>query len=284
MRVPGATLAYDVAGPADAPAVLFVHAGVATRAMWDPQFDDLSTDHRVVRYDTRGYGDSPGDPVPYSEADDVVRVLDAAEIDRAVIVGASRGGRFALDAALAQPDRVTGLVLVGSHPSGYTPGESEWTDLELEIWDAVDVALEADDFDAVVRLEVQLYDVGPTRDTDDVDPEFLQRAIELNVGAEHRGFSGSPRPPARPAIERLGEVRVPVLVVVGEHDVSVMRNASQLFLQGIADVEELRYPDAAHLLTVEHPERFTGHLRDWLARHPATTSGERSVPIRRHAL
>ncbi len=284
MRVPGATLAYDVAGPADAPAVLFVHAGVTTRAMWDPQFDDLSADHRVVRYDTRGYGESPGEAVPFSESDDLIRVLDAAEIERAVIVGASRGGRFALDAALAQPDRVTGLVLVGSRPSGYAPAESEWTELELELWDAVDVAVEADDFDAVVRLEVQLYDVGPTRDTDEVDAEFLQRAIELNVGAEHRGFNGSARPPARPAIERLAEVQVPVLVVVGEHDVSVVRTASQVLLDDIADVEELRYPDAAHLLTVEHPERFTGHLRDWLSRHPATTSPTRPAPANKHAL
>ena len=61
--VPGATIGYDVAGPEGAPAVLFIHAGVATRAMWDPQFSDLAADHRVIRYDTSGYGDSPGDAV-----------------------------------------------------------------------------------------------------------------------------------------------------------------------------------------------------------------------------
>jgi pimeloyl-ACP methyl ester carboxylesterase len=76
--VPGATIGYDVAGPPDAPAVLFVHAGVATRAMWDPQFDSLAADHRVIRYDTRGYGDSPGEAVAYSEVDDLLRMLDAA--------------------------------------------------------------------------------------------------------------------------------------------------------------------------------------------------------------
>lgn len=121
MQVPGATLAFEVAGPADAPAVLFVHAGVATRVMWDPQFADLARDHRVIRYDTRGYGDSPGEPIDYSESDDLLRVLDAAEAERAVVIGASRGGRFALDAALAAPDRVCGLVLVGSRPSGWMP-------------------------------------------------------------------------------------------------------------------------------------------------------------------
>lgn len=272
--VPGATLAYDVAGPVDSPAVLFVHAGVATRAMWDPQFDDLARDHRVIRYDTRGYGESPGDPVEYSESDDLIRVLDDAQVDHAVIVGSSRGGRFALDAALAQPDRVCGLVLVGSRPSGYLPGDDEWTDAELDIRAAIDTALDAGDLDALVRLEVQLYDVGPERDVDIVDAAFVQRAIELNVGAVHFDFAGTALEPERPAVDRLSEIAVPTLVVVGEHDVSVARTAAGLLLEGIPGAEQERFADAAHLPSVEHPTRFTRIVRDWLARHPhASTPG-----------
>ena len=64
LEVPGATLRYDVAGDPAHPAVLFVHAGVATRAMWDPQFEDLAADHHVIRYDCRGYGESRGADEP----------------------------------------------------------------------------------------------------------------------------------------------------------------------------------------------------------------------------
>lgn len=267
VQVPGATLAFEVAGPADAPAVLFVHAGVATRVMWDPQFADLARDHRVIRYDTRGYGDSPGEPIDYSESDDLLRVLDAAEAERAVVIGASRGGRFALDAALAAPDRVCGLVLVGSRPSGWMPERDEWTTDEQLLKDAIDTAFEAGDLDAVVRLEVQLYDVGPGREVDSLDPAFVQRAIELNVGAAHLDFEGTPVEPPHPAVERLAEVGVPALVVVGEHDVSVAQHAARMLLDGIADAEGARFPDAAHLPSVEHPERFTELVRDWMSRH-----------------
>ena len=114
VEVPGARLSYDVAGTPSAPAIVFVHAGVATRAMWDPQFDDLARDHYVIRYDTRGYGESPGDDVEFADRTDLVAVLDAAGAATACLVGCSRGGRIALDVALDAPERVTGLVTIGS--------------------------------------------------------------------------------------------------------------------------------------------------------------------------
>jgi len=265
--VPGATIGYDVAGPEGAPAVLFIHAGVATRAMWDPQFSALAADHRVIRYDTRGYGDSPGDAVAYAESDDLLRVLDAAGVERAVVVGASRGGRFALDATLAHPERVTGLVMIGSNPSGLDYDAVEYSARERELEEAMETAEAAQDVEALVRIEVQLWDIGPERDVDDVDPDFVERAILLNVGAAHWDFAGTATPPAHPAIDRLGELDVPVLVAIGDHDVTDALHSAELFAAGIPGAEVARFPDAAHLPSVEHPERFTGILRDWLARH-----------------
>ena len=267
VAVPGATIAYDVAGQPDAPAVLFVHAGVATRAMWDPQFHALASDRRVVRYDTRGYGESPGEAVAYSEVDDLLRVLDAAEVERAAVVGASRGGRFALDAALAHPDRVCGLVLIGADPSGMTDEGIAYTDNERELQRAMDEAEAAEDVDALVRIEVQLWDLGPDRDSDEVDPAFLERAIELNVGAAHWDFAGRATPPEHPAVDRLGEIDVPTLVVIGDHDVSDAKAAAELLAAGIPGAEQQRFPDSAHLPNVEHPERFTAMLEAWLDRH-----------------
>ncbi|PZQ87421.1 MAG: alpha/beta hydrolase [Leifsonia xyli] len=267
VEVPGATLSYDVAGPEGAPAVLFVHAGVATRAMWDPQFTALASDHRVIRYDTRGFGGSPGEAVAYAEVDDLIAVLDAAGVQRASVVGASRGGRFAIDAALAHPDRVAGLVTVGSNPSGMSDAGIEYTESERALERAMDEAEAAQDLDALVRIEVQLWDLGPDRDSDEVDPAFVQRAIELNVGAAHWDFAGTATPPARPAAEHLGEVAVPTLVVIGDHDVTDAKVAAALLVAGIPDAEEARFTDSAHLPSVEHPERFTAILRDWLTRH-----------------
>ena len=267
VAVPGATLSYEVAGPLDAPAVLFVHAGITTRAMWDPQFAALASDHRVVRYDTRGYGESPGESVAFSDSDDLLRVLDAADVDRATVVGASRGGRFALDAALAHPERITGLVLIGTNPSGLDRSTIRYTKRERELHAAIDTASEAEDVDALVRIEVQLYAIGSHRDIDDLDADFVARAIELNVGAVHWDFGGTATPPARPALAHLAEIAVPTLVVIGDHDVSDALHSAQLLAAGIAGAELERFPDAAHLPSVEHPERFTRLLGDWLARH-----------------
>ncbi|CAN5220292.1 alpha/beta hydrolase [soil metagenome] len=265
VEVPGAQLAYDTAGDPAHPALLFIHAGVATRAMWDPQVVDLADDHFVVRYDTRGFGESPGTDDPFADHHDALAVLDAVGVVKATLIGASRGGRIALDATLDAPDRVTGLVLVGSTPGGQVDGDL--TDRESEMIAELRAASEAGDFEEVVRIEVAFWDLGPTRDIDDVDPEFLARAIELNVGAEHFDFAGLDRPLSPAAVARLHEVHQPALVVLGDHDVSEIHVGYELLLAGIPQAEGFRFPDSAHLPSVEHPARFTAALREFLAKN-----------------
>lgn len=265
LEVPGATLRYDVAGDPAHPAVLFVHAGVATRAMWDPQFEDLAADHRVIRYDCRGYGESRGADEPYADRDDLLAVLDAVGVDRATLVGASRGGRIALDAALDAPQRVAGLVTVGTTPGGQDA--SQPTEREQQMIAAMEEASETGQYETLVELEVAFWDLGPTRDVDGVDPAFLARAIELNVGAAHFDFSGLDRPLDPPAVARLHELDVPALVVVGDHDETDSRAGYDLLLTGLPRAEGFRFPDSAHLPSVEHPGRFTARLREFLAEH-----------------
>jgi 3-oxoadipate enol-lactonase len=265
VEVPGARLSYDVAGDPAAPAIVFVHAGVATRAMWDPQFDDLARDHYVIRYDTRGYGESPGEDVPFADRLDLIAVLDAAGAASACFIGCSRGGRIALDAALGAPDRITGLVTIGSTPGGQQ--QEGGTELELEMLAAMKAASESGDVDTLVRTEVGYWDLGPSRDIDDVDPEFLRRAIELNVGAAHWDFAGLDQPLDPPAVARLHEITVPALVVVGELDVTESKLGFELLMAGLPQAEGLRFPDSAHLPSVERAEQFTSDLRAWLAAH-----------------
>ena len=109
---PGARLVYEVAG--DGPAVVFIHGFGLDMRMWDPQAGPLAARFRVVRYDCRGFGASgPLDPaVSYTHAGDLVALLDHLDIGDAVLAGLSFGGRVALQAALAAPDRVRGLALL----------------------------------------------------------------------------------------------------------------------------------------------------------------------------
>jgi pimeloyl-ACP methyl ester carboxylesterase len=267
VEVPGARLTYDVAGNPSDPAVVFIHAGVATRVMWDPQFHDLAHDHFVVRYDTRGFGESPGEDVPYANRDDLIRILDTVGLERAVLVGCSRGGGIALDTALEHPDRVAGLVTIGSTPSGMDYSAVPSTELERQIEAEMERVEQAQDLEALIRIEVQYWDLGPERGVEDVSPEFMERAIELNTGAAHWDFDAEHRALVPPAVGRLGEIRVPALVVVGDFDVTEAQFGFDLLTTGIRGAEGVHIPDSAHLPSVEHPDRFTTILREFLAKH-----------------
>jgi len=267
VEVPGARLSYDVAGNPSDPPVVFIHAGIATRAMWDPQVQALAHDHFVIRYDTRGFGESRGENVAWADWDDLMRVMDAVGVERAVLVGCSRGGRIAIDATLAHPDRVAGLVTIGSAPSGMDFDAVPYTEREREIEAEMEQASAAAALDVLVRIEVQYWDLGPERAVEDVAPEFMERAIELNTGAAHFDFEGEQRWLEPPAVDRLDQIGVPTLVVIGDYDVTDAKVGSDLLLTGIPGAEEVRFPDSAHLPSVEHPERFTTILRDFLAKH-----------------
>ncbi len=101
------------------PALLLLHAGVADRHMWDGQWAWLSRSFRVVRFDWRGFGETPHVPGPFSYTDDVVRVMDALNIPKAILMGCSFGGGVAIHVTVEHPERTVGLVLVGAGLPGY---------------------------------------------------------------------------------------------------------------------------------------------------------------------
>ena len=92
-------LAHEVAG--EGPGLLLVHAGVCDRRMWDGVFENLTRDHRVLRVDMRGFGETPEATEPHILGDDLHDALDAAGIDRAIVVGNSFGGRASLELAVS---------------------------------------------------------------------------------------------------------------------------------------------------------------------------------------
>lgn len=112
LELPGGRLAYQVSG--HGPAVVLVHGFGLDMRMWDEQARHLEARHRVVRYDCRGFGASgPFDPaVGYTHAGDLTALLDHLGIARAVLAGLSFGGRVVLQAALASPERLPGLILL----------------------------------------------------------------------------------------------------------------------------------------------------------------------------
>src|SRR5215218_6003067 len=114
--VPGGKLWYEARG--EGPPLVLLHDGLVPSGTWDDQMPAFARLFRTVRYDRRGYGRSEAAKEAFSDVDDLHAVLESLKIDRPVLVGCSNGSKLAVDYALAHPDRVGSLVLVGPVVSG----------------------------------------------------------------------------------------------------------------------------------------------------------------------
>jgi 3-oxoadipate enol-lactonase len=264
--VPGASLYYEADGPASAPALLLLHAGIANLRMWDAQVAALAADHYVIRFDARGYGQTEALNVEFSSRQDALAVLDHLGVARATLVGSSRGGSTAIDLAVESPGRVAGLVTIGSGPSGFP--EVELTEAEDAFFDSLDAAFEARDWHRLARLEVELWAIGPQRREEDLDPEFVAAAFALNrVNAAHAEEDPVPIPLEPPACDRVVDIAAPALVTVGEYDLTPVLAQYEYLLSTLPNATGCTFRDTAHLPSVERPAEFTEVLTAWLAQH-----------------
>jgi 3-oxoadipate enol-lactonase len=264
LAVPGAELYFESDGRVSAPALLLIPAGIATLRMWDEHIDALAEHHFVARYDPRGFGATSHDEaVPFSNRGDALALLDHLGIPRATLVGASRGGTIALDLALDEPDRVAGVVTIGAGPSGFP--ELPLTEEEHRRFDEIDAVDPSSDAPLLVQLETALWAAGPRRVESDLDPGFVRRAHELNArNVAHANDDGTMLPLEPPAYGRLGDIRSPALVMVGEYDLSATLAQYEHLLDALPDATGFCFEDAAHVPSVERPAEFEHVLLDWL--------------------
>jgi 3-oxoadipate enol-lactonase len=258
-------IAYDRAGPTGRTPIVLIHAGVADRRMWDPQWPLLTADRDVLRLDLRGFGESVQLPAgPLSPVDDLLDCLDHAGVDRCHLVGASFGAGVAVEAALVRPSLVASLFL--SAPGGWLIAEA--TPQLREFFTAEGSALADGDLDAAVEANLRWWVDGPHR-----APGTVAAAIREKVAAMQRlGFeltrtwdevTEAELDP--PALERLSEVNVPTLVLVGAQDIDAIVDTAAQVTAGLPQARLVEWPDVAHLPSLERPDDFLTLLRQWLA-------------------
>ena len=261
--VPGARLAYEVAGEGEA--LLLIHGGLADRTMWDDQLGAFSERYRTIRFDMRGFGESTMSPGPFALHEDVRAVLAALGETQAHVLGLSLGGRVAIDFALTYPEMVRTLILAGSALGGYTFSESTMRQI-----DEADEALDAGDIPRGVELELRLWIDGPRRTPDQVDPAVRERVRAMNTrNYERASPEGEPQWPEPPAVSRLAEIEIPTLVIVGGGDVDDIHRIADLLVAEIPRSTKVVIPDAAHHPNMEKPEEFNRAVLNFLAEHTA---------------
>lgn len=243
----GQEIYYDVAG--EGPALVFMGGFGGIADVWAAQVSDLSDEFRCVTYDLRGYGRS-GKPVPdvsYGTArhvSDVLTVMDAADVDRAVVVGHSLGGNNALDLALDHPDRVSALVLVGTFAAGEQVVEAAG-DLDVAAFIKDSIRQRSSRFDFFMSSGA----------TEEISMESTKWPTYALMGNLETFLAFDAR-------DRLGNISMGTLVIHGDADqVAPLEPCGRYLADQIPNAQLEVIPGGNHCTMIQKPDMFNDILR-----------------------
>lgn len=264
VEVDGVRLHVRVDGPADAPAVLFLHGFGASLHTWEPWAQALSADFRVVRLDLPGSGLSPPDPArDYTDARSqalIEALLDRLGIASTHVVGHSMGGRLAWQLAAAQPARVKRLVLLA--PDGFaSPG------FEYDRAPEVPASLQLMRF-ALPRWVLKMGLEPAYADASVMTGPLLDRYHDLLLapGARQAMLDRMAQAVLTDPVPRLRRIAAPTLLLWGEQDAMIpVANAAD-YLQAIGGSRLVTLPGVGHIPQEESPAAALGPVRDFLTR------------------
>ena len=231
----------SVSGEGD-PVFLCLHGLVDDLSIWDRLAPGLGHRGTVVRYDQRGHGDAGAPPGPYTRGDlasDAIAVLDHFEFDRAVLVGHSMGGIMAMTAALNYPDRVSGLVLIGTTSQANAKSAAWYSKIA-----------DAGIADGIVGLARTIY--GP-------DSERSITGDPVGIAEVTRTLEQLHPDPLTP---HLGQVQCRALLVVGEHD-PLGAKATDICASALPDATIVRVDGAGHWVHVSNPDVILSAYDEW---------------------
>lgn len=250
---------YEMHGQAGQPLVLL--PGFATDlASWIFQREELARRHRLLLLDPRGVGRSPGPPFPTTTramAEEVLKVMDAAGLSQADVLGHSLGGAVAQELALLAPERVRRLLLVSTFALGSAlPAEllRSWRQALRPIDEAAMTTriLPWLYSDAYLRVPNRIKSIVGFLRANRFPPSDEGLAAQISAVEAHD------------TRDRLAEISAPTLVVVGQLDRVTPPRMAQEVSRTIPGARYLEIPEAGHVLMIERPEAFTKAVLDFL--------------------
>ncbi|WP_197382945.1 3-oxoadipate enol-lactonase [Mycolicibacterium mengxianglii] len=244
-----------VTGAADAPAVVLSNSLGSTHHMWDAQIAELEKQFRVVRYDTRGHGDSPVPPGPYSIDDlaaDLTALLDRLGIEQAHLIGLSLGGMTAMRVASRTPQRVRRMVLLCT--AAQLPPAQSWIERAALV--------RTQGTQAVAGAVVQRWF---TPGYLSAHPEQCAAHEAMVAATPSEGYAGCCEAIAALDLrEVLPTITAPTLAIAGADDAATPPARLEEIVASIPDARLLTVAQSAHLANAEQPEDITPALIEHL--------------------
>lgn len=262
-RVNGIKLYYEEAGTG--PPLIWVHGFSCGIRSWDPQVRRLSSSRRVITYDVRGFGlsEAPESAAAYSQAisvADLAALIEHLGIERAAVGGLSMGGNLALNFAIAQPQRVSALIIADTGAG--SDNAEEWIASSHRYAEACDRGgVEAfADLACANPLFARYIEQGPDRE------RFIRSCLMTHRarGIAHTAREVLCKRPTVYSLERqLRELRIPTLLIVGEHDAPCVK-VHAFMASTIPGARSVVLSGVGHLSNLEAPELFNAHVQRFL--------------------
>jgi 3-oxoadipate enol-lactonase len=266
LGIHGGKLYYEVSGEGH-PLVL-LHAGVANLRMWDEQVKEFSKHYLVVTYDARTFGKSTSEPTEFSNRQDLLDLLNHLKIDKAHVLGLSRGGTIAMDFTLEFPHKVSSLIMAASNPSGFDYTDD--SDLERTYFARDEELSEIKNAEAMADLDVEMWVDGPGQKPGRADQNVRQQVRAMTLEHYQYYFTAFaenelvPVPLKPPAVERLASITVPTLIITGSLDFSYTQAAAKVMTRAIPNAKHVSISDVAHMVNMEKPEVFNKAVLEFL--------------------
>lgn len=256
-QINGVPIRYEDSG-GDGPVLLFSHGFLMDHTMFDSQVERFAADYRCIRWDERGFGDTPapGEFSYWDSARDAVGVLDACGVEKAVWIGMSQGGFLSLRAALESPDRMSALVLIDSQ-AGVDPPEV------TEGYEGMLAALTGDDDEAFAMVADMVG--GLILGTDELKAEWIPKwqGRRTTPGLDLAGGALLSRDDIT---TRLGEIACPSLVIHGTADQAIPLEVGRATAAALPDCRGvIEVEGAAHAPNMSHPGIVNDAIADFLS-------------------
>jgi len=253
----GIDIKYELTGQEGAPVVMLSHSLASSMVMWNPQLGSLEPHFKVLRYDMRGHGGSEAPEGAYTLellAEDAVALLDALRIDTVHFVGLSIGGMIGQGLALNHGDRLKSLTLCDT--SATMPDEAQPI-LQQRIAAARENGI-ADQVDGTLER----WFTPEYLKANSPQVEVIRQQIRATPLAGYIGCSEALR--GLKYLQRLSEITLPTLIMVGEEDPGTPVAAAEAIHERIADSQLVILPAARHLSNIEQAAAFNEALLNFL--------------------